>query len=354
MDLLFTTAGLALVAATLLPLSRSSRWWIRTLDFPRTQIAILGAVVLGADFAVRPDVGAGAHLMRLALALSLLYQIYKIRPYTTLSRKQVQEAKREREETTITLMLANVLMQNRDSARLRDIIAGADPDVILAVEADRWWQSELATLAATHPFTVYQPQDNTYGMLLFSRLELVRPEVRFLVQDDIPSIRALVKLRQGSEVEIHCLHPRPPVPQESAESTERDAELMVVGKEVKGKALPIIVMGDLNDVAWSETNYLFQRVSGLLDPRIGRGFYNSFHAGYFFLRFPLDHFFHSAQFRLIQLKRMPYFGSDHFPMYIRLSYEPEAERRQEAPPSDSADEAEAEEKIEEASDRRSP
>ena len=44
LDVLFTIAELAAIAATLLPLSRSDVWWIRTLDFPRIQIAIVGAV----------------------------------------------------------------------------------------------------------------------------------------------------------------------------------------------------------------------------------------------------------------------------------------------------------------------
>jgi endonuclease/exonuclease/phosphatase (EEP) superfamily protein YafD len=176
--------------------------------------------------------------------------------------------------------------------------------------------------------------------------------VRFLIQDDVPSIRAGIKLDEGMEVEIHCLHPRPPVPHETGQSTERDAELIVVGKESKGKPWPIVVMGDLNDVAWSRTNYLFQRISGLLDPRVGRGLYNSFHARYFFLRFPLDHFFHSTHFRLVQLKRLAYFGSDHFPMFIRLSYEPEVQHQQEAPETELADEVDAAEKIAEAATRR--
>ena len=110
----------------------------------------------------------------------------------------------------------------------------------------------------------------------------------------------------------------------------------------------------MNDVAWSRTNYLFQRASGLVDPRIGRGLYNSFHAEYFFLRFPLDHFFHSNHFRLVELKRLAYFGSDHFPMFIHLSYEPEAQRQQKAPEADASDETEAAGKIAEASTQREP
>jgi endonuclease/exonuclease/phosphatase (EEP) superfamily protein YafD len=349
LDVLFTIAELAAITATLLPLSRSGVWWIRTLDFPRIQIAIIGALVLAADLAFRTDAGPNAQFIRAALALCIVYQAYQIRPYTILAGKEVQPAKKARQESTLSLLLANVRMDNRNSARLREIIAEADPDVILVVEANAWWQTELGAFGNTHPFTVRQPQDNTYGMLLYSKLELVRPEVRFLIEEDVPSIRAVVKLPGGTEVEIHCLHPRPPVPQEAAQSTQRDAELMVVGKETKGKELPIVVMGDLNDVAWSRTNYLFQKISGLVDPRIGRGLYNSFHAEYFFLRFPLDHFFHSTDFRLVELKRLAYFGSDHFPMYIRLSYEPEAQRQQGAPEPHASDESQAAEKIEEAS-----
>lgn len=350
---LFMIAELALTTATVLPFSRSARWWIRIFDFPRTQLALAGALVLGADVALRRDGGPAALLVRGGLLLSILYQAYRIRPYTILAGNEVQGAKKPRPETTISLLLANVKMDNRNSARLREIIAEADPDVILIVEADRWWESELACFTESHPFTVSRPQDNCYGMLLFSRLELIQPEVRFLIEDDIPSIHAGVKLPGGNEVEIHCLHPRPPVPQETAQSVERDAELIVVGRETKRKQLPVIVMGDLNDVAWSRTNDLFQKISGLLDPRVGRGLYNSFDARYFFLRFPLDHFFHSTHFRLIELKRLAFFGSDHFPMFIRLSYEPEAERQQEAPQPDAGDEAQAAEKIEEASTQRS-
>jgi endonuclease/exonuclease/phosphatase (EEP) superfamily protein YafD len=55
----------------------------------------------------------------------------------------VQPAKAARRESTLSLLLANVKMDNRNAARLREIIATADPDIVLIVEADAWWASEL-------------------------------------------------------------------------------------------------------------------------------------------------------------------------------------------------------------------
>jgi len=219
---------------------------------------------------------------------------------------------------------------------------------VLLVETDEWWRGQLAYLKRTHPHAVEHPRDNTYGMLLYSRLELVDPQVKFLIQDDVPSIHARLRLRGGQEVELRCLHPRPPAPQEASESTERDAELLLVGKDLKRRGAPAIVLGDLNDVAWSRTNYQFQDLSGLLDPRIGRGFFHTFHAKYPFLRYPLDHCFHSKHFRLVSFRRLGRFGSDHFPVCIALSYEPDAARTQEEPQADAAERREADEKIAQA------
>jgi hypothetical protein len=62
-------------------------------------------------------------------------------------------------------------------------------------------------------------------------------------------------------------------------------------------------------------------LSRLCDPRCGRGFYNSFHASIPFLRWSLDHIFHSSDFAVARMQRMRYFGSDHFPIFVHLRYE---------------------------------
>ncbi len=136
-----------------------------------------------------------------------------------------------------------------------------------------WWQAQLQEFAQTHSHTLWHPQDNYYGMMLFSRFELIEPQVKFLVQDDVPSIHSQVRLGNGRTIHLHCMHPRPPVPNgENERSTERDAELLIVGRQVANADVPAVVLGDLNDVAWSYTTHLFERISGLLDPRVDEVF----------------------------------------------------------------------------------
>lgn len=98
-------------------------------------------------------------------------------------------------------------------------------------------------------------------------------EIQYLVDKEIPSIHMIVHMPEGQRIRLHCLHPVPPSPTESDESTDRDSELLMVGKSVADSELPVILAGELNDVAWSATTRLFMKISGLLDPRRGRVFF---------------------------------------------------------------------------------
>jgi endonuclease/exonuclease/phosphatase (EEP) superfamily protein YafD len=266
-NLLYAAAivlGAGMIVATALPLLRRNAWWIRICDFPRLQVSLLAAAALAAFVASWGRPNAWELAFAALLAASLGYQAFMMFPYTFLARRQVEDASSAGESNTIGIVFANVLISNRDASRLLAIVEEEQPDVILAVENDQWWQGRLDVLARTYPHVVRQPQENSYGMALYSRLELLEPKVKFLVQNDVPSIHARVRLRNGAEVDLRCLHPRPPAPGEAKDSRPRDAELIVVGKELRGRKTPCIVLGDLNDVAWSRTNYRFQELSGLL------------------------------------------------------------------------------------------
>ena len=283
------------------------------------------------------------------MVLSLAYQFKKIFPYTYLAKKQVLKYKGKDPDYSISILVSNVLTPNKRSDKLIDLVRKKDPDILLTLETDHRWEDELEVIEDEYKYSVKIPKENLYGMHLYSKLELTDIKVRNLVEEDIPSIHGYVVLKSGKKIRIHCLHPKPPSPTESETSTNRDAELLMVGRDIDCDKEPAVVFGDLNDVAWSRTTRLFQKLSGLMDPRIGRGFFNTFHAGYALLRWPLDHVFHTKDFTLIEIAREKSIGSDHFPMYIKLNYEPSAQVINEDTDEPEEEEQDwAEEKIQDA------
>ena len=333
------------IAVTILPLLPSKAWWVRIWDFPRFQLAIVGAVAfVAAALANGGRSSPGAWLFLSALGAAVLYQAARVWRYSRLAPLEVQSSRTDG-QPRLTVAVSNVLQSNRMADRLIEVLAAADADVMLFVETDQWWRERLDVLRRSHPHTVQCPLSNTYGMLLYSRLPLLDPTVEFLVQPDIPSIQAHVQIEEHTTVWLNCVHPRPPAPGESDDSLERDAELLLVGKRVCDAEEPVVVCGDLNDVAWSRTTRLFQKTSRLVDPRKGRGMFSTFHARLPGLRFPLDHILHSTAFRLVEMRRLPFVGSDHFPVVATLSLEPDATADQEAPAPDAGDEQETRETI---------
>ncbi|TVP98948.1 MAG: endonuclease [Planctomycetaceae bacterium] len=367
--LVFGLLALVLIFGTAIPLVRSEAWWIRVFDFPRIQIAalivltLIGYAVLHLWGQLRP----WEYAVAAAVGLGLIWQIFSIAPYTTFYPREMAESRAEADSNRISIFAYNVLHDNREVESLRNLIREIDPDIILLSETTRWWLDQLDGLDDEYPFTLFQPQENEFGMLVYSRLELADPQIRFLIEPEIPSLRTKVRLRSGTLITLYGVHPRPPglhrpdkdkrnVSEESErrvneggereDSAMRDAELLSIAREAKELGdVPVIVAGDFNDVAWSRTTHLFQRIGGLLDPRVGRGLVNTFSTKSFFLRFPLDHVFASQHFLLVDLRRLPDIGSDHFPMLAVFDYDPRASVRNEKRQPDADDKQEADEAI---------
>ncbi|OTG76247.1 endonuclease [Acinetobacter sp. ANC 4169] len=324
-------------------------WWIRGADFPRLQILVLGFIAFILLLVWDRPWNLQREMIVIALIAALAYQLKMVLPYTFLWKKQVKHVRKHQlnPDKQISVIISNVLAPNNKYHLLIEQIQKHQPDLVLTLESDRIWQKALSVIEKNYPYRVPVPLDNLYGMHLYSRLELKDTEVKFILSDEIPSIHTTVILRSGQPVQLYCLHPKPPSPTEAKDSTLRDAELLIVGDQIKDLDESCIVMGDLNDVAWSRTTRLFQRISGLLDPRIGRHFINTFHADYPLLRWSLDHVFHSNDFALISMKRLPHIGSDHFPVYVVLQSGRVFEQVQDEPEQSDTDEQEAREAIQE-------
>ena len=332
---------------TIASISTLDNWWVRAFDFPRLQISVLILAALIFSVIFYSFENFWHYILSVLLVLSFFYQAVKIFPYTFLARRQVIKYRGSDKKCHVSILVSNVLMTNRNYERLLDLVKEQNPDLLLTLETDQEWEKALSVLEQEYPYTVKVPKSNLYGMHLYSKMELKDIKVKYLISDEIPSIHGKLKLNDSGEIRIHCLHPKPPSPTEDDSSTNRDAELLLVGHEVKKSNHSTLVFGDLNDVAWSRTTRLFQKLSGLLDPRIGRGFYNTFHTGYPVFRWPLDHVFHTDDFSLVSLKRLKSIGSDHFPIYIKLNHRPHGKNIEERPEEADEEEKEwSEEKIE--------
>ena len=295
------------------PLLKANHWFIRAFDFPRIQIVLLNSLYLILTLFYLEDSIWGILISSLVI-LSFVLDFYRIGPYFSFYRNESEMIGSKLDKPHLKIMSANIFVNNREYHRITQLAKAEMPDLLLLLEPDHKWEEGVEELKEMFPFMKLVPMENTYGMFLFSRFELKNTEVKFLVDDNVPSIFSKVVLEDGEELEIICVHPRPPRPNE-ATSLQRDAELISVAKYIEGKKdKPILVFGDLNDVAWSHTTRLFKRMSGTLDPRVGRGMYNTFPVKWRFLRIPLDHIFHTPKLSLRSLSVSEDIGSDHFPI----------------------------------------
>ncbi|RDX35346.1 endonuclease [Kangiella sp. HD9-110m-PIT-SAG06] len=345
MFILLSICVAVIVLCTLIPLSRNAKWWVRFFDFPRLQFSIFCIVLLAAELFWLDLLNLSSWILLLTTLGCFIYQAWWIFPYTKLAKPEVKSSS-STTRSTISIVTANVLMTNRNARKLIDLVRRYNPHIVVTLETNDWWQSHLDKLEDTYQHTIKCPLDNLYGMHVYSRLPLENTKIQYLVEDDIPSMHAQAVLNNGDKIRVHFLHPAPPSPTENEESTERDAELVMVAKNIEKTCdshQPVIITGDMNDVAWSRTTRLFRKISGLLDPRIGRGIFNTFHAKYWFMRWPLDHLFHSEHFTLDKITRLPAYGSDHFALYTQLSLEPK-----QAPHQSGVDKEDGDEQIAEA------
>ncbi len=338
--------GLAvlLIVLSFLPLWQTDRWWVRQWDYPRLQVAGLLLFVGAGLFFTKIERGRPFWALVAAAVAALAWQVSHFLAYIPPYPEEVASAEACPADRSLSLLNANVLLHNKDYARLLKMVAERRPDVLLLLEPGTEWAEALAPLAREYPYRVSEPVPNTYGMILMSRLPM-EGRINHVLQAGVPSAEVRLTLRGGQEVILHALHPEPPWPGD--DSGERDAELVATGRKVRDAGRASIVMGDLNDVAWSRTSRLFKEVAGMGDPRVGRGFYPTFTAQYPLLRWPLDHLFVSPHFEIVSIDRLDEIGSDHFPIAFELCLTDRAGERKVAPNASATTEAEASDEMRE-------
>jgi len=298
---------------TLAPLSESHEWWIRGWDFPRLHIAIgAGLTAIMGIFVMRPSVAFATAL----LISCCIYQSYRIFPYTQWATAEIAVKADVPTREHVSIISSNVLMGNQDHAAVAAMIEREQPDLLFLMETDQVWEDALSAQLSDFETVISYPLDNHYGLIFATNLYVHSAEVKFLTDDETPSILADLEGPTGQFFFVG-LHPRPPVPGQDTE--DRDAQIRRAALLADRETHPVVAMGDFNDVAWSRTSEKFKEYGQFNDPRIGRGLLPSFDANSWWMRFPIDQLYLTDGLDLISFGRLDAIGSDHFPMKAVVS-----------------------------------
>ena len=309
--------AIALIIGAFIPYMREQTWWLRAWTYARLQMfvmcslsALLFLFLPGLESLFDKTIWA-------LLIFSALGCIKDVLPFTTLGYKHTPDHQSGEVHIPLRLMVGNVLMENTDYEDYLSQIKRVSPDILFLVETNDVWRDKLSELEDVYPYTYMLPLADFNGMLFYSRYPILNVQERYLVQDHIPSLTFDLDVGHTEPMRFYGVHPRPPRPED--DTADLDKELSFIANECGHLGAPVIVTGDLNDVGWSSTTKKFLRVSGLLDPRHGRGLYNSYNAKNPIVRWPLDHVFHSKHFSLIDMEKLKSCGSDHFPLLIHFA-----------------------------------
>ncbi len=332
--------------ASFLPLIETNIWWIRYADFFRLQMAIALIILLPAFLALRGRVGKAGWALSVLTVVALGYHVSKLYPYSPFPGRVAAGVEACSPDQTLTVMVANVQMRNEQASDLLRLVSEVEPDVLLVMETDAWWDRHLEPLSDSYPERVqFIPEDHgAFGMHLLSKLKLVSPEFRFWFDAYTPTIETGLRLRSGETVQFLGLHPHPPLAP-SQPTTLRDGHLLNAAFEARASEAPTVVAGDFNAVPWERVTRRAARIGGLLDPRIGRGYYPSFRAGNPVISWPLDHILYQEGFGLLEFDMLPGVGSDHFPVVASLCHGPPGSFAQHAPEPEAGDLREAQDAI---------
>ena len=314
----------ALSVFTVLPWIRSGWWVVRVCDFPRAQLGaagLLGAVLAGLVLVLGqrhgPMLGATALFAMCAVVQGVyVIQFLPIWPNAVAGAKEGEGGER------IRMLVTNLDYENAQRAGVADWLERDDLDLLVLVEVDAEWMVALDGVRERYDQRLEAVRPEGLGIVLWSKLELRDARVEHLVSDDRPSLHVRIHVGSGRSFALNAVHPTPPGLEDEGDrkdSRVRDAELVLLAKRIAAEPrTDRLVLGDLNDAAWSHTTRLFLRLSGMLDPRRGRGMYPTYPASTPLLRYPIDHVFVSDGFRVRELRRETAPGSDHLAMFADL------------------------------------
>lgn len=208
-------------------------------------------------------------------------------------------------EKLVCVAQMNIFQPNDDHDAVIAAAIATDADVISFQEVSPTWASVLQQrLAAKYPYHRMVPQNNCYGIALFSRLPFVRVEV-------LPLQRRSMLLAEvatsGGPVRLLSVHATSPG--SYGHYLQRNAQLNDLASMVNESPMPVVLFGDLNTVSWDRALVNLCARTGLREHADNTDATWPSFAGIALI--PLDHILVTQELAVDGLNIFRISGSDH-------------------------------------------
>ena len=309
-SLLIRLAALATVLG-LLPLG-ARLWWIFDLT-THFRLQFLGAAgLLLVLLALRRR-----WLPTAALLVIAALNAWPVLPYLP---RLAPDATAPPTAAHLKVLTVNVSFRQFSARRFREIVAEAQPDVLLVVEFTPHAEEVLAEFDKVFPQQLKAPAEGPYGIALWSRFPLQSAYTFPL--GPVQGIQARVETPAGAFTLIGAHLVSPTLPRRAE---QRNAGLAMLAERRATIAGPVIVAGDFNVTPYSPYYSDWLATTRLTDSRYGRTLSASWPAVLPILGIPIDHVAVSDDFVILAHRRLPAFGSDHWGIMAELALKPEKE-----------------------------
>jgi endonuclease/exonuclease/phosphatase (EEP) superfamily protein YafD len=308
LELLAKLAALGLIAASLAPLG-AHVWWVLDLAAHFRVQYVAAALLLIAVLGARKRFAWCA-----ALAVSGAISLAPVLPYVSFAGSAAAAG------PAVKLLSANLYFGNQSAPRLLDVVRDASPDVIVLVEFTADWQRQLAELRTSYPYHVERADRGAYGIAIYSRYEVAAVTPFPLGRSLAIETRVLHPAGAFTLIGVHLRSPT-----SGWRAGSRAYQLGELAERVAAISGPLAIAGDFNITPYSPLFSEWLTATGLSDSRRGRTLSPSWPTYLPLLGIPIDHCVVNEKIRVISHRRLPAFGSDHYPILAELAIAPEVE-----------------------------
>ncbi len=217
---------------------------------------------------------------------------------------------------TLRLMSVNVNAANHRKAAVLETIKFHRPDVVFVLEYTQFWQQALAPLESKYGYTRQAPQEDSFGMAMYSRLPVDKVDLITLGQPGFWAIDIQLHFA-GLTWSVTGVHVMPPV--SARASRLRNDQFAELADRLAQRAAPRVVVGDFNCTPWSPYFHDLLSASGLRDSGRGFGVQPTWPTQLPMMLIPIDHGLVSPGVQVVDRCVAGGFGSDHRALVIELA-----------------------------------